>query len=293
MIAVAGPDLPHEILHAAACHAGPIAFDPDRPTPRAEKWLESKFAPWTRSVLEGWIDGGYDGLQAVLFSRADDSSQRLYYYICELQRAGQISGPEALIVDIARIPRPISRQRIADQLQILCTRLSVTPDQLEVAINAANLRRSEKATASVDGRCCLLAGTPPPDHRLHLAIEKAGFVPVGPTLAEDWSDEGAMVEEQTDDPIGALAAQMHGRRGGPRSFADPAALLEERISDCDAEAVILWRIEEDEAQCWHLPAELHALEKLGVPHLVLTRRDWLARDGVAAEIDDFLMGMRS
>ena len=292
MIAVAGPDLPHEILHAAACHAGPIAFDPDRQTPRAEKWLESKFAPWTRSVMEDWIDGRYDGLQAVLFSRADDSSQRLYYYICELQRAGQIRGPEALIVDIARIPRRISRERIAGQLQILCTRLSVTPDQLEAAISAANLRRSKK-TAARAGRRCLLAGTPPPDRRLHLAIEEAGFVPVGPTLAEDWSDEGAMVEEHSGDPIGALATQMHARRGGPRSFADPAALLEERIGECDAAAVILWRIEEDEAQCWHLPAELRALEKLGVPHLVLTRRDWLARDGVAAEIDSFLRGIHS
>lgn len=287
MIALAGPDLPHEILHAAACHAGPIAFDPDRATPRAEEWLESRFAPWTRSVLEYWIDGRYDGLQAVLFSRADDSSQRLYYYICELQRAGRISGPEALILDIAKIPRQISRDRIADQLQMLCTRLSVTPDQLEAAIQEANSRRSKKVDAPAGPRC-MLTGTPPPDRRLHSAIEEAGFVPVGPTLAEDWSDEGAMVEEHTADPIGALADQIHTRRGGPRSFADPAALLEERIRNCGAEAVILWRIEEDEAQCWHLPAELRALEKLGVPHLVMTRRDWLARDGATAEIDCFL-----
>ena len=41
-------------------------------------------------------------------------------------------------------------------------------------------------------------------------------------------------------------------------------MLEERIGECDAAAVILWRIEEDEAQCWHLPAELRALEKLGM-----------------------------
>ncbi|HSG54192.1 MAG TPA: hypothetical protein VLA45_01970, partial [Paracoccaceae bacterium] len=77
MIAIAGPDLPHEVLLAAGCHAGPIAFDPARATPRAEQWVESKFSPWAFAVVEGWAEGAYNGLQHVLFSRADDTSQRL------------------------------------------------------------------------------------------------------------------------------------------------------------------------------------------------------------------------
>jgi hypothetical protein len=42
--------------------------------------------------------------------------------------------------------------------------------------------------------------------------------------------------------------------------------------------VVLWQIEEDEAQAWHLPAQRAALASEGLPALVMTRRDWLARD---------------
>jgi hypothetical protein len=51
---------------------------------------------------------------------------------------------------------------------------------------------------------------------------------------------------------------------------------------------VLWQTEEDEAQAWHLPAQRAALAASGVPALVLTRRDWLARDGAPEEIVAFL-----
>ena len=78
-------------------------FDPERPTPAADRWMESKFAPWARAILEGWAAGEYDDLGQVIFSRADDSAQRLYYYLCELQRRGLVGGPEALIAAMARM----------------------------------------------------------------------------------------------------------------------------------------------------------------------------------------------
>jgi hypothetical protein len=67
--------------------------------------------------------------------------------------------------------------------------------------------------------------------------------------------------------------------------------LEAGIADSGAEAVILWQIEEDESQAWHLPAQRAALAAAGVPALVMTRRDWLARDGVLEEIRAFLEGI--
>ena len=288
MIAIAGPDLPHEVLHAAGCHAGPLMFDPDRSAPRASQWLESKFAPWAPAVLECWLEGAYDHLDAVLFSRSDDTSQRFYYYACELQRRGQLGGPEPLIFDIARIPRAISRDRTIDQVRALAARLGVTDAALERAIGEANVRRA-LVPALADGRRCLLAGSAPPDLRLHDCIARAGWLPQGQVLADQWDISGELVAENTGDPATAIGAALHARRGGPRSFADPGALLAERAAGCAA--VVLWRIEEDEALCWHLPAELRALDAMGVPHLVLTRRDWLARDGAADEIATFLEGL--
>lgn len=288
MIAVAGPDLPHEVLLAARCHAGPLAFDPDRAAPRAAQWLESKFAPWAPTVLESWLEGAYDHLDAVLFSRSDDSSQRLYYYACELKRSGQLRGPEPLIFDIARIPRAISRDRTIAQVRALATRLGVNDASLEAAIQQANLDRAQ-AVPEAEGRLCLLAGSAPPDLRLHQSVMQAGWTAVGQSLTDQWTLGLDPVAENSGDPAAAIGVALHARRGGPRSFADPGALLEERAAGCGA--VVLWRIEEDEALCWHLPAERRALEAMGLPHLVLTRRDWLARDGAADEISAFLEGL--
>ncbi|HEU4652163.1 MAG TPA: hypothetical protein VFS49_12190, partial [Croceibacterium sp.] len=69
---------------------------------------------------------------------------------------------------------------------------------------------------------------------------------------------------------------------------DAGAALRRAVGDSGAAAVVLWQIEEDEAQAWHLPVQRAALAAAGVPSLVMTRRDWLARDGVADEIVAFL-----
>lgn len=290
MIASFGPNLPLDVLIASGRYAGPIPVDADRPLARSTDWLESKFAPWTKSVLEGWAAGELDHLDAVVFSRADDSSQRLYYYVCELQRRGLIKGPEAIIVDIAKIPRPSSVARTIHAVRGLCVRLGVSDQALNEAIRASNARRRAVVTLP-EGRRCLIEGTPLPDGRLHRVVEAAGFVPVGDTLAEEWANSGPLIAEDTSDPAAAIGEQLHAAPIGPRSFADPAQELLARIKAVDAQAAIIWRIEEDEAQAWHLPAQRRALAETGVPSLILTRRDWQAKDGAAEEIADFLQSV--
>ena len=287
MIALAGPNLPHEVLAAAGCHAGPVPLDLARETPRAQQWLESKFAPWAFPLVEGWAAGDFDHLDAVLFSRAEDTSQRLYYYLCELQRRGLVGGPRPLIFDVAKIPRPSSREHTVAAVRKLAAELGVSDAQLEEAIAEANVARL-MAGAAPEGRTCLLHGTPPPDQRLHQAIAAAGFAAVGPTLEQSWLQPGPPVAEGSGDPAAALGAQLHARAEGSRSFADPSARLRADIAASKAAAVILWRIEEDEAQTWQLPAERRVVDELGLPALVLTRRDWFARDGAADEITAFL-----
>lgn len=289
-IAHVGPNLPQDLLRATGCHAGPLQFEPQRQTPSAERWMESKFAPWARAILEAWAAGEYDGIGQVIFSRADDSAQRLYYYLCELQRRGLVGGPEPLILDIAKVPRASSAARTEYSLRQLAGRLGVGEAALAGAIEACNAERAHREPTYA-GRRCLLAGTPPPDRRLHDAAANAGFIAVGPTLVDTWTDLGAVVDMTRGDPIAALAHQVHSDPAGPRSFADPGAALRGAIAESGAEAVVLWQIEEDEAQAWHLPAQVAALADEGLPALVLTRRDWLARDGAADEIVSFLQGI--
>jgi hypothetical protein len=290
VIAIAGPNLPHDVLIASQRGGEPLGFDPDREVVRAGEWLETKFAPWAAPVLEAWLDGEYDHLQYVLFSRAEDTSQRLYYYACELQRRGLLGGPQPLIFDVAKIPRTASLDRTITQVRELMRLLEVSEEALEAAIAQTNRSRSPRESDT--GRpVCLLVGTAPPDERLHTAVADAGFTPVGRTLAEDWMDLGDPVEERSGDPARAVGRQLHEREDGPRSFADPAKRLAAKIEASGANAVIHWRIEEDEAQTWHLPAERRMLEQSGLPSLVLTRRDWRCRDGVAEEVRTFLEGV--
>ena len=286
MIASVGPGLPLELLRASGRYAGALPIDLDRQVTSAGEWLESKFAPWAPLLLQGWADGDYDHLSQVLFTRADDTAQRLYYYVCELQRRGLVGGPEALMFDVAMIPRPSSLARTEQKLRDLGDLLGVDAAALEAALEEA---RPDDAVA--DGPVCLLHGSPPPDRRLHAMIEAAGFTPVGPTLADHWNHRTVLARKGSGDPFAALAASLCEDTSGPRSFADRGAALARRLEAAGARAAVLWRIEEDEAEVWHLPAERRALEASGLPHLVLTRRDWFARDGVAGEIAAFLGGV--
>ena len=146
MIASLGPDLPQDLLAATGVHAGLLPWDIDRETPAADRWLESKFPRWTYSVLQDWLDGRLDHLDAVVFSRADDGAQRLYYYISELRRLGEVGGPEPLIFDVAKIGRASSAQHMVASVRKLADRLGVGEIALERGIAETNVRRAN-ATA--------------------------------------------------------------------------------------------------------------------------------------------------
>lgn len=291
MIATVGADIPLDLLNATRRFAGPLGWNIDRPTPRADAWLESKFAPWARSVLEDWADGLFDELTQVIFSRSDDNSQRLYYYICELRERGSLAGPEPLIFDVARLRRPSSHDHMITQVRRLAARLALDDSDIERGIAETNVHRRTLASTPRDvgaGRVCMLAGTAPPDRRLHDIVEATGWTAFGPTLGDIWSDPGDEVQERTGRPIEAVAGQLYTKQGGPRGFYDSAARIVQHATDAGSRAAILWYTEEEEALVWHLPAQRRALEQTGIPSLVLTRRDWAARDDVDIEIENFL-----
>lgn len=290
MFAYAGPNLPHDLFEATGRNAGPLTWNVDRAMPAADRWLESKFAPWTRSVLQDWAEGALDHLEAVVFSRADDSAQRLYYYLCELRRAGAIKGPELLVLDIAKSPRPSSIARDEVALRKLAERLGVGEAALGRAIAAGNARRAGPVASATGAKVCLIAGSPLPDERMHRMVEQSGWSATGCTLAEEWGDLGPVVDEGSE-PFAALARQLHARRVDTRGFFDRSGALTEAAAASAAKAAILWLIEEDDTTVWHLPAMRAALEAQGLPVLVATRRDWSCCDGIDAEISAFLAGV--
>ena len=284
-LASIGGDLPVELLAATGRYAGPLPFDADRPTPRAGAWLESKFAPWAFQLLEDWANGALDHLDAVVFSRGDDSAQRLYYYVCELQRQGAIAGPRALVFDIAHIRRASSLDATIAAVRRLAATLGVGETALEGALAVPERpgRPPEEKRPP-----CVLAGTLPPDRRLHDMVAAGGWSADGDTLPESWAAGAPSVDGEDGDPFVRLGQRLHASAAGPRGFGDRVEWLRTRLADTGARAAILWFCEHDEAEAWHVPAMRRALDEDGVPHLLLTRRDWRATDGVADEIATFL-----
>jgi hypothetical protein len=119
----------------------------------------------------------------------------------------------------------------------------------------------------------LLAGSPPPDDRLHIAVEACGA-----RIVDEFGDHatdrlGAQISS-TEDPMEAIAAHHAGLRTGSRSFEDRAATLVERARAAQVDGVVLWIIEEDESIVWDVPAMKLALSNAGIPLLELTRRAW-------------------
>jgi benzoyl-CoA reductase/2-hydroxyglutaryl-CoA dehydratase subunit BcrC/BadD/HgdB len=145
-----GWDVPVELILAA--DAVPVqlnALTQTGHTTLADRFLESSFSTQSRVVADRWLAGDLDCLDAVIFSRSDDNAQRLYYYLCELQRMGECKGPRPLLYDLARIARGSSVAHTIESTQALASALVVNESRLSTAIERVVVREalvSELAT---------------------------------------------------------------------------------------------------------------------------------------------------
>ena len=81
--------LPPDLLFAPREGELSSSLENGRRHPVAAQWLETSFPAWAFSMVEDWAEGRFDCFEQVVFSRGEDASHRLYYYICELQRRGR------------------------------------------------------------------------------------------------------------------------------------------------------------------------------------------------------------
>jgi hypothetical protein len=290
----------------------------------ADQWLESSFPGWARSIVKDWAAGQFDCFEHVVFSRGEDAAHRLYYYICELQRRGQLSGPRPLVFDIAKIPRESSRQHTVAALHKLMRQLGLAEHELVAGVARANevrdlmsrLQRNRsgpgrlyeklvRASLFADiraiaeswpdevpqgsERTVILVGSTPPDATLHAAVEGAGW-----NVVEEFYDRcmdrcGGIVSAATPaDPVAAVVTQWLEHQNGRRAFKDPAEPLAARLRRRKIGAAVLWCAREDETLAWRVPAQHAVLAAAGIPTLVMTARSWNLDDGAKAEIDGFL-----
>src|SRR5690606_2858192 len=142
----------------------------------------------------------------------------------------------------------------------------------------------------------LLAGSMPPDERLHEAAEAAGASIVAESHALALGRLGREIDEASlpasadarDEPVRALAKHLRATSLAPRAFLDRGALVAERARGARADGVVIWLTREDEALAWTAPAQRRALSAAGLPVLPLTARRWQADDDTSERMAEFI-----
>jgi hypothetical protein len=322
-----GLDVPPDLLFAfggPSCH---LPWRLDVETRVAAQWLENSFPAWAFSMVEDWAAGRFDCFERVIFSRGDDASHRLYYYICELQRRGRISGPRPLVFDVARIPRESSRRHTELALRKLLDELAIDNERLAEGVQRTNELRNLFGLLQMTRRgsghlyekivraslfadvapllegwsaprgddafgTVLLLGSSPPDDRLHRAVEGCGWTVVDELYDRSLRRLGPQVEIDGTDLNAAVVRQWLSHSFGKRDFTDPVLSEAGAIGGRKADAAILWLTREDEGLAWRAPAQRAALEAAGLPTLALTARSWSRDDGAVEAIQTFLRGLR-
>ncbi len=141
VIGYAGAEVPVELI--LACGSLPVRLPVQvhlGPT-SAERYLEAGFSAESRSIAVQYMDGAFDFMEAVIFPRSNDSLQRLYYYVCELQARRLCGGPTPLIYDLAKLPRDSSARHSRRATERLAAALGSARENLPEAIARRNRRR--------------------------------------------------------------------------------------------------------------------------------------------------------
>jgi len=138
----------------------------------------------------------------------------------------------------------------------------------------------------------VLAGTSPPDERLHLAVEAGGGNVVA-EFGDHASCNVAMPLIPAHGSFAAIADHYHSSTTGSRAFVDRAVDAVRLAKQVRAAGVIIWLLEEEDALIWDLPAQVAALSAAGIACLALVRRRWDGSDGALEEIKKFALGLGS
>ena len=326
VIGYVGADIPIELILAAQANPVRLRGRSSSSTTNAERFLEASFSASSRRIAEQWLAGELDALQAVIFSRSDDSAQRLYYYLCELQRTGQCAGPTPLLFDIAGIQRASSIAYTVESTQRLAASLGTLPEQLSRAI-AQTQRRSHLLTRLTEKRATgRVLGTVA--HRVLRAAETrwtaefddaferwldssrpmtaqrrlvlVGSEPADEQLHETLEAAGATliaeINEAThadseahvhEDPLVAIATRCHRRVHDAQALLRSADLLAGRVRTLQADGAVLWLAASDTGLAWEVPRIEHALRSAGCPVLKLVLQGANADAATLARVAHF------
>ena len=305
-----GNDVPVAVIAAAGALPLRLRGLASVSTARADQFLESAFTPESRAIAESWLNGEFDFIDVVVFPRTDDSAQRLYYYLSELQRRRLCGGPRPLLYDVANIARATSVEHTRDSTRRLALELGTADAQLADA--ARRVEHRVALSAEIAARCAAdapllgsiawrlqrasaydwqesfdvatrqwLEGAPRLAGPRRIVL--AGDPPPDVALHQAIEDAGASVvleltESGADVPsthlpdIDAIADAFHARRNPVLAMRENPQWILDRARLVHADAVLFWLIEQNEALPWEIARQQRSLEAASVPTLLLARQ---------------------
>ncbi len=330
VVGYVGGDIPVALILAANALPVRLRGLGDAATPAADRFVESSFAPALRSIAEQWLNESLDHLDAVIFSRGDDSTQRLYYYVCELRRRGVCAGPRPLLYDIAGLDRALSFEHTLDSTRLLAMQLGSAPERLAAAFGRvqrraelvqavkaqrqlpAPLRGSDAWSFDFAAGCdwresfdagarqwlaqasllhlpkrVVLAGDPPPDDQLHLAVEACGAC-----VVLELTEASGAAERGEREPLAAIAEESRRFQSPALAMRRNARWLADNALDQRADAVLVWLSEQDEALPWEIARQMRALRESGVPALLLSRQPPAISAEAVTEVMHFMRELK-
>ena len=326
VIGYVGADIPVELILAANAVPLRLRGKANAPTPRANEYLESAFLPETRAIAEQWLTGELDFLDAVVFPRSNDSSQRLYYYLCELQRRKRCAGPTPLLYDLATVARQSSIDHTLGSTQQLAASLGTSINELPQAFKrttdrgsllarlqslrnsaptlsgstAFRIARAAELDWSMDFDGALATWMEDPPLSLYTSrILLTGSAPPDEQLhlAVETAN-GVIVAERIETQsshalngsvaIATLAHRHHEAVSPAQRMLRSVNWLAEQAHAVRAHGVIVWLIEEDEALPWELAGQSRALHDAKIPLLTLTRQRACAEASTLGAIGQFV-----
>jgi hypothetical protein len=312
VVAYVGDDIPVALIAAADALPVRLRALPRADASRADEFLESAHSPELRSIVAQWLAGAFDFLDAVVFPRTDDSAQRAYYYLCELQRRGRCRGPRPVLYDVANLPRQTSRDHTLDSTRRLAHELGVQDALLPAALERvarraallADVHARRSADAPLPGSAAWrVAHASPCDWSEGFESALAGFLAhaqvlrgarrivlagnvtpddslqlaveaAGGSVVAELIDSTAVVPASGAADIDAVAAHFQARRSPVVAMRHDGDWIANGARAARAAGVVLWLIEEDEALPWEIARQVRSLREAQVPTLLLTRQCW-------------------
>ena len=331
IIGYLGSDVPVALIAAAGALPLRLRGAAGAGTPRADQYLESAYSPESRAVAEQWLRGELDFVDAVVFARTDDSAQRLYYYLCELQRRGLCAGPRPLLFDIANLARPMSADYTRESTHRLARELGVSDSALGHALNrvsrreglADQVRAQRAATAPLPGSLAWawqrasecdwredfdalttrwlehaprLTGA----RRLVLAGDPSpdgavhrAIEAAGGSVVADLSESLPDTTPATPTHIDSIADQARARRSPVLAMRESREWVATCARGARADAVLFWLIEEDESMPWEIARQMRHLAAAGIPALLLSRQPWQAGEDALTRVREFIATLKA